>query len=168
MSIICTTERLSVREFELGDAEFIVRLLNEESFIRYIADKNVRTIEGAENYLKQGPIASYQQHGFGLNLVLIRETNTPIGMCGVLKRAELEIPDLGYAFLPEYCGQGYAKEAAEWVLKATMDKYQIETVAAVTLVENAASNRLLVNVGFEFQQVMELYGSPNNLYQFRI
>ncbi|GAB2666740.1 GNAT family N-acetyltransferase [Vibrio panuliri] len=167
MTVVCETERLIVRHFELSDAEFIVRLLNQDSFIRYIADKNVRTEEDAINYLKQGPMASYVKHGFGLSLVMLKECQTPIGMCGVLKRDELEFPDLGYAFLDEFAGKGYAREAAAQTLAATMNVCQLDTVLAVTLPDNLRSNKLLQAVGFEFKQTMELYDMLNNLYQYQ-
>ncbi len=167
MTVVCETERLIVRQFELSDTEFIVRLLNQESFIRYIADKNVRTEEDAINYLKQGPMASYSKYGFGLSLVMLKECQTPIGMCGVLKRDELEFPDLGYAFLDEFAGKGYAREAAEQTLAATMSVCQLDTVLAFTLPDNLRSNKLLQAVGFEFKQTMELYDMLNNLYQYQ-
>lgn len=166
MTVVCETEKLIVRHFELSDAEFIVRLLNQDSFIRYIADKNVRTEEDAINYLKQGPMASYAKYGFGLSLVVLKQCQTPIGMCGVLKRDELEHPDLGYAFLDEFAGKGYASEAAKQVLASTMSACQLDTVLAVTLPDNLRSNKLLKAVGFEFNQTMELYGMLNNLYQY--
>lgn len=167
MKVVCETERLVIRQFELSDAEFIIRLLNEESFIRYIADKNVRTQEEAIHYLKHGPMASYDKNGFGLNLVSLKNDLTPIGMCGVLKRDELEYPDLGYAFLAEFCGGGYASEAAKKTLTVTMDTYLLDTVYAVTLLENVRSNKLLKKVGFSFQKRVELYGLQNNLYEYR-
>ncbi|WP_114766424.1 GNAT family N-acetyltransferase [Vibrio rhodolitus] len=167
MTVVCETERLIVRHFALSDAPFIVRLLNQDSFIRYIADKNVRTEEDAINYLTQGPLASYAQYGFGLNLVMFKECQTPIGMCGVLKRDELEYPDLGYAFLDEFAGKGYASEAAANTLTSTMTQCELETVLAVTLLNNARSNKLLDTVGFSLQGTIELYGSLNNLYQYQ-
>lgn len=167
MKVLCETERLSIRQFELRDAPFIVRLLNDDLFIRYISDKNVRMHEDATNYLKTGPMASYKKHGFGLNLVCLKETHTPIGMCGLLKRDELESPDLGYAFLPEYSGKGYAREAAENTLKAVMTNCSLDTVVAVTLPDNFRSNKLLETIGFRFKETIELYGTQNNLYEFR-
>ncbi|WP_162063957.1 GNAT family N-acetyltransferase [Vibrio taketomensis] len=166
MKVVCETERLIVRQFEYSDAEFIVQLLNEESFIRYIADKNVRTIEDACNYLTQGPMASYDMYGFGLSMVCLKETQTPIGMCGVLKRPELDLPDLGYAFLSQYTGQGYASEAAIGVLNHTLITYSLDSVLAVTLPANTRSNRLLSRVGFSIKGDVMLYGSPNTLYEF--
>lgn len=167
MKVVCETERLVIRQFDLNDTDFIIRLLNEESFIRYIADKKVRTQEDAINYLQHGPIASYEKYGFGLNLVYLKSTGTPIGMCGVLKRDELECPDLGYAFLMEFVGKGYASEAAEKTLNVTMDTCSLKTVFAVTLPDNCRSNALLKNVGFCFKDTMELYGALNNRYEFQ-
>ena len=166
MKVVCETERLIVRQFECSDSAFIIQLLNDDFFIRYIADKNVRTHEDAINYLKQGPMASYQRHGFGLNLVCLKETLTPIGMCGLLKRDELEYPDLGYAFLPEYSGKGYAREAAENTLKTIMKTFSLDTVVAVTLPDNLRSNKLLETIGFSFKETIELSGSKNNLYEY--
>ncbi len=167
MTIVCETERLTVRHFTLADAEFIIELLNEESFIRYIADKNVRNIADAEHYLTAGPMTSYDKFGFGLSLVLLKDTGTPIGMCGLLKRDELRYPDLGYAFLPRYCGQGYALEAANAVLKSGMKVHSLAQVLAITLPDNLTSNRLLKQAGFVQNGTVNLYDSENNLYEYR-
>lgn len=166
MTIVCETERLIVRHFTLDDSEFIIKLLNEESFIRYIADKNVRSVADAENYLTVGPMASYEKFGLGLSLVILKETNTPIGMCGLLKRDELQYPDLGYAFLPSHCGKGYALEAANSVLKEGMSSHSLDLVLAVTLPDNLNSNRLLQRAGFMQNGTVNLYDSQNNLYEY--
>ncbi|OOE38868.1 GNAT family N-acetyltransferase [Salinivibrio kushneri] len=166
MTLICQSKRLNVRQFILDDAPFIVELLNDASFIRYIADKKVRTEQDATEYLRHGPLASYQAHGFGLNLVERREDGEPIGMCGVLKRDELAYPDLGYAFLSRYTGQGYATEAAEAVLEETLIASGLNTVQAVTLPDNQPSNRLLEKLGFRLQRQIMLNGHSNNLYQY--
>ncbi|OOF22015.1 GNAT family N-acetyltransferase [Salinivibrio sp. IB574] len=166
MTLICRSKRLNVRQFHLDDAPFIVELLNDESFIRYIADKKVRTEQDAIEYLRHGPLASYQAHGFGLNLVERREDGELIGMCGVLKRDELAYPDLGYAFLLRYTGQGYATEAAEAVLEATLLASGLTTVQAMTIPDNQPSNRLLEKLGFRLQHPIMLYGHSNNLYQY--
>jgi len=164
--IVCESERLIVRHFTLDDSAFIIELLNQESFIRYIADKNVRTVADAENYLLAGPMASYKQFGFGLSMVVLKATNIPIGMCGLLKRDELQHPDLGYAFLPDFCGQGYALEAAKSVLNVGMVAHSLDTILAVTLPNNHNSNRLLQNAGFTQSGTIDLYDSENNLYEY--
>lgn len=166
MALVCETERLNIRHFQLSDANFIIELLNQESFIRHIGDKGVRSIADAEYYLKNGPLASYQLYGFGLNLVELKATGVPIGMCGILKRDELEVPDLGYAFMPDYCKQGLATEAAASVLERGMKEFQLTAVLAVTLPDNLGSNALLQRLGFQFTELIELYGSDNNLYRY--
>ena len=111
-------------------------------------------------------MASYEKLGFGLCLVKLKTTKCPIGICGLLKREELEHPDLGYAFLPEYCGKGYALEAANNMLKQQLPKHSLTTVLAITSPDNHSSNRLLQKVGFKQTGMMELYNSQNNLYEY--
>ncbi|MBZ2169750.1 GNAT family N-acetyltransferase [Marinobacter sp. F4216] len=166
MKVVCETERLVIRQFDLNDDGFILRLLNEESFIRYIADKNVRTQADAIAYLKNGPLLSYRALGFGLNMVTLKGSDVSIGMCGLLKRDQLEYPDLGFAFLPEFCGKGYGFEAAKAVLQTEMMDAGLETVMAVTLPDNLSSNRLLKRVGFRLSGTTEVNGSQNNLYVY--
>jgi RimJ/RimL family protein N-acetyltransferase len=151
----------------LDDTAFIIELFNQDSFIRNIGDKMVRTQEDAIHYLNNGPMASYQHHGFGLNAVLLKHHDTPIGMCGLLKRDELDYPDLGYAFLDNFCGKGYAFEAAEHALEKTVSANTLNTVLAVTKPENFNSERLLVKLGFTFSKPIELYDSVKNLYMYQ-
>jgi len=103
-----TTQRLLLRKFDTSDAVFILRLLNEPSFIKFIGDKGVRSLEDAQQYILNGPVASYEKHGFGLYLVLLESDNTPIVMCGLIKRPALADVDIGFAFLPEFWNKGYA------------------------------------------------------------
>ena len=167
MKVVCETDRLIIRHFQLEDAKFVVRLLNEKSFIRYIADKNVRTHIDAENYLLNGPFDSYQSFGFGLNLVALKNTGKPIGMCGLLKRPELDHPDIGYAFLSEFCGKGFAYEATSSIIDDGITTHSLQVILAVTLPENLSSNALLKKAGFNSIGKIDLYGSQNNLYEYR-
>jgi len=98
--IVLETDRLLLRHFTPEDAPFILRLLNEPSFLHNIGDKGVRTLEQAAGYLLEGPIRNYKALGFGVYLVALRESLEPIGMCGLLKRDQFEDVDIGYAFLP--------------------------------------------------------------------
>lgn len=168
MKVVCETPRLIIRHFNLGDVDFIIKLLNEDSFIRYIADKNVRTKVDAENYLHNGPFYSYKMFGFGLNLVELKSTGAPIGMCGLLKRKELDYPDIGYAFLPNFCGKGYAYEATSSILKDGILTHSLQKILAITLPDNVRSSALLKKVGFTFVGEMALYNSQNNVYEYRV
>src|SRR5690554_3626434 len=106
--LICETARLVLRRLTLDDAPFILTQLNEPSFIQFIADRGVRTLDDARRYLEIGPLASYAQHGHGLWLAALKDSQAPIGLCGLLRRDNLDAPDLGYALLPAFWGQGYA------------------------------------------------------------
>jgi RimJ/RimL family protein N-acetyltransferase len=165
--IVCETKRLVIRHFELRDAQYIVNQLNQESFIRFIADKKVRNVNAAQKYLKEGPMASYQKFGFGMNIILLKHSDIPIGMCGLVKRDELEYPDLGYAFLPEYWGKGYAAEASIAILNSAVNEHGLNTILGITLADNQTSNCLLTRLGFTQKGIVDLYGSENNLYEYQ-
>ena len=109
--VVFETDRLVLRRLTVEDAPFILRLLNEPSFIQHIGDRGVRNVADAQQYILSGPIASYERHGFGLFLVELRETRAPIGICGLLKRDALDDVDVGFAFVPESWSKGYAYEA---------------------------------------------------------
>ena len=142
------TERLILRPFALGDAPFILRLLNEPSFIENITDKGVRTLEQAAEYLAQGPLASYATHGHGLWMVQHRTTGNPMGMCGLIKGDTLDEVDLGYALCPEFWGLGYAREAAEACVAWGRDHLGLGGLLAIVSPGNAASIRLLEALAF--------------------
>jgi ribosomal-protein-alanine N-acetyltransferase len=154
--IVCETERLIVRHFSLNDARFIVRLLNDPSFIENIADKGVRTIADSKRYLDEGPTASYQQFGFGLNLVELKESKVPIGMCGILKRDSLDDPDIGFAFLPEFHTNGYALESSIGVMKNGQTTHNLKRLVAVVNPGNEPSIRLLEKLGFRYERMISL------------
>lgn len=150
------TDRLLIRPFTLDDAPFILRLLNEPSFIANIADKGVRTKEQAQDYLQQGPLASYATHGHGLWMVEHHGTGAPMGMCGLIKRDSLPEVDLGYAFLPEFWGQGFAREAAEACLAFGRETLGLRGMLAIVSPGNAPSIRLLEALAFRPTGRMEL------------
>ena len=160
------TERLRIRPFTLADAPFALRLLNEPSFIEHIADKGVRTLAQAETYLAEGPLASYAARGHGLWLVEHRVTAAPMGMCGLIRRDTLPEVDLGYAFLPEYWGLGFAREAARACLAWGRESLGLEAVLAIVTSTNAASIRLLEDLDFRRTGSLELApGDPVEVFR---
>ncbi|MCE5232476.1 MAG: GNAT family N-acetyltransferase [Xanthomonadaceae bacterium] len=163
------TERLTLRRFAYEDAAFIVELLNDPSFIENIADKGVRTLDDARRYLDDGPLASYAAHGFGLWRVGLKADDTPIGMCGLLKRDALDDPDIGYAFLPRYAGRGYAHEAAAATLACARDAFGLRRVVAIVSAGNARSIGLLGKLGFAYEREVLLphHAAPIPLYGWR-
>jgi hypothetical protein len=66
---VLETDRLRLRRLSSEDAEFILQLLNEPSWLRFIGNKGVRAIENARDYILKGPVEMYSRPGFGLYLV---------------------------------------------------------------------------------------------------
>ena len=148
-TMVLETSRLLLRELGDDDAPFILGLLNEPSFLRFIGDKGVRTVEDAVAYIRNGPRASYERNGFGLYLVALRETGAPIGICGLVSRDWLDHPDIGFSLLPAYWSRGYAMEAALGVLERSAAQ-GIRRVMAITNPDNHDSIRLLEKLGFGY------------------
>ena len=146
------TERLILRELTFDDAPFILTLLNDPSFLRYINDKNVRNLEDARQYMLNGPMASYARNGFGLYLVELKDTAVPIGLSGLLKREELPDADIGFAFLPDYWGKGFAFESACAVMSDARERLGLNRVLAIVMPDNDASIKLLEKLGMRFER----------------
>jgi RimJ/RimL family protein N-acetyltransferase len=148
------TTRLIVRPMSIADAGFILTLLNEPSWLRFIGDRGVRTIDDAKNYITQGPVAMYASLGFGLCTVELRDSACPVGICGLLKRDYLDAADIGFAFLPAYWGKGYAYEAANAILNFAKADLGLKRILATTRPENIASQKLLEKLGLRFERLM--------------
>jgi RimJ/RimL family protein N-acetyltransferase len=162
---VLDTERLSLSRLTFEDAEFILRLVNEPSWLEFIGDKGVRSLEDARNYLRTGPMASYEQHGFGMYLVRRKSDGARLGMCGLIKRDTLPHVDIGFAFLPEHWGQGYAHEASAAVLAHAQRDFNLPRLLAITSPHNQSSIRILERLGLRFERLMELTpGDPVKLF----
>ena len=151
MGTILETERLRLRKFTLDDTEFIIRLLNSPGWLEFIGDRNVKTDEQAKAYLLNGPLKSYEVNGYGLCLVETKVDNTPIGMCGIINRANMEGQDIGFAFLAEYIGLGYGYEIASATVNYAMSELKLPRVLAITLPTNKPSIKLLEKIGLEYK-----------------
>jgi RimJ/RimL family protein N-acetyltransferase len=165
---VLTTSRLALRELGEDDAPFILELLNDPSFIRNIGDRNVRTLEDARGYIRNGPQASYSQHGFGLWLVERTDDRVPIGMCGLLKRDALDAPDIGFAYLPAVHGKGYGFEAARAVLDHARDTLHLSRVLAIVNADNEPSARLLEKLGMRFERMVQVSENEPSLRLFAL
>jgi [ribosomal protein S5]-alanine N-acetyltransferase len=150
------TPRLSLRRLTPDDAEFIVELLNDAAFIRFVGDKGVRTPEDARQYILTGPIASYESNRFGLWLVELNKTSQAIGICGLLKRENLPEVDIGFAFLPAYRSRGYAFESASAVLGYARNELGLTRIVAITDSANTGSIRVLEKMGMKFERMISL------------
>ncbi|HNT80581.1 MAG TPA: GNAT family N-acetyltransferase [Bacteroidia bacterium] len=162
-----TTERTVLRELSHGDFEFIIELLNSEDWIRFIGDRKVFTKEDAIRYMDNGPIKSYRSNKMGLYLASCIEDQKPIGLCGVFKREEDSMPELGFAFLKEYEGKGYAHETAQACMDDVKQRLEIETICAITVAYNHRSIRLLEKLGFTFDRKFKMDNDPEELLMYK-
>lgn len=146
------TDRLIIRWLTENDAPFICELFNTELFLKFVGDKNIRSVEDAKHYLINGPINMYQRLGIGLYMVELKANTLPIGICGLIKRDSLDDIDLGYGFLPKYFGFGYAYEASKAVVKYAKTEHKLKRLVAITSPNNTASIKLLNKLGFLFEK----------------
>lgn len=160
---VVATARLSLSKLELADAAMLLRLLNEPSFIANIADRGVRTLEQAEKYLIDGPLAMYRQHGFGMYRVTRLADGLDIGLCGLVYRDYLGKPDIGYAFFPEFAGQGYASEAAAAIFAYGKNVLQLPEIVGIVAPHNFASQKVLQKLGLQKQGQLQVPGEDKKV-----
>jgi [ribosomal protein S5]-alanine N-acetyltransferase len=158
------TPRLTLREVTLEDAPFVLELLNSPGWLEFIGDRGVRTLEAAQTYIRERFMSSYQTNGYGLYLVALKADHTPIGLCGLVRRDTLPGPDIGFAFLPAYAGQGYGYEAASATLHFAQTTLQLPRLLAITDPKNQKSIRLLEKIGLQFEDRIIVSGEELLLF----
>jgi ribosomal-protein-alanine N-acetyltransferase len=167
--IVLETERLRLRQLSaVDDAAFILRLLNDDSFLRYIGDRGVRTVEDAERYILDGPADSYARNGYGLYCVDLAETGEATGICGLVRRPALAEPDIGFAFLPGFRGRGLALEAARAVVDHARDDLGLRRILAIVSPDNERSERLLLKLGMRYECRIRLNDEKTPLKLFAL
>jgi ribosomal-protein-alanine N-acetyltransferase len=142
-----STARLRLRIPRTEDGGFLVRLMNDPDWLRHIGDRGVRDERAAAAYVEQRMLPPFREHGFGMYVVEATASGEAVGICGLVKRPTLADVDLGFAFLPEERGRGYAVEAGAAVLSDARERLGVERVLAITTPENAASARVLERLG---------------------
>lgn len=165
MRLNIETERVRIRALTIIDAGFMMQLMNTATWIKNIGNRNINNKTAASNYIANNIINSYHVNGFGLFLVAQKKDNQPIGICGIVKREGLALPDLGFAFLPQYEGKGFATESGKAVVKYASESLQIAELAGITKPDNLASIRVLEKVGMEFKQMILL---PQDVNEFSL
>lgn len=156
------TQRLNLRQLTEDDWPFIFAVVNDPDFLRNIGDRGVRNEEDARRYIANGPQAMYREHGFGLYRVALKD-DTPIGLCGLIKREALPDVDIGFSLLPQFRGRGYALEAARAVMQYGREKIAFKRIVAIAVPENKPSVRLLEKVGLCAEGIIRLPGDDAEL-----
>ena len=163
---VLETDRLALRHLSVEDADFILELVNEPSFLHFIGDRGVRTVEDARGYILNGPVDSYGRHGFGLYLTALKEDDVPIGICGLIKRESLADVDIGFAFSPRYWGKGYAVEAAAAVMAHGRSALGLDRIVAITTPDNYGSKKVLEKIGLRFERMITMLETGEEIELF--
>ncbi len=163
---VLETDRLLLRRMSTDDAAFVLELVNDPDWVRFIGDRGVRDLDDACEYIRAGPLENYERLGFGLFAVERKADDGPIGMCGLLKREWLEDVDLGFAFLRAFRRHGYAREAALGTIAYARGILGLARIAAITSLENEPSQNLLWQLGFRFERIVRPPGGDADLKLF--
>lgn len=163
---VLETERLLLCKLTPNDVEFIFELLNTPAWLKFIGDRGVKNLDNARDYIITGPMFSYNKNGFGLWLTKLKDSNTPLGLCGLIKRDALEDVDIGFAFLPEYTGKGYALEAAKATMEYAKTELGLKRIVAITTQDNEHSIALLKKIGFHYEKLIKLPAEDEELMLF--
>jgi len=165
--MIAETNRLIISKITLDDATFFLELVNTPNFIKYIGDRNLKTVEDARTYLKNGTLKSYEDFGFGFyKLLLKEENNKAIGTCGLVKREQLDNVDIGFAMLPDYEEKGFGYESCIAVLKLAKEQFKLNKVLAITLPTNNNSIKLLEKIGLSYEKRVKPFEDDEELLLF--
>lgn len=148
MSYLIETERLRLRPIDpVADAASMLTLLNDPGFHAGIADRGVRSQAQATDYLRGWAGAQYATFGFGHYLIERRADGVFLGTAGLIQRADLPVPDIGYALLAAHCRQGYAYEASRGVMRYAREVLGLHALCAIVSRDNHASRALLEKLG---------------------
>jgi len=154
--MIVETKRLRLRKITIEDAAFVLKLVNEPSFVSNIGDKGLRDLNDAKRFIKEDYWTNQERSGYGMFIVELKDGDVPIGSCGLLYRKALDVTDIGFAFLPEYWNRGFAYEAANEILKYGYSTLRIKKIVGLTTEDNLGSIKLLNKLGMDFEKVVKM------------
>lgn len=165
--LVAETERLILSKIAIEDAAFLLELMNTPGWLKYNGDRNVKTLEQAQNHIENNQLKCYKLHGFGYYKIQLKAENLkPIGTTGLLKRDNLEHIDIGFSLLPEYYNKGYGFEAASEIMKLARNIFNIKTLCAITLPINKPSIHLLEKLGLSYQKTIKPFEDDKELLLF--
>ena len=161
------TERLRLRPVTVDDTELMLAIWNDPAFIRNVSDRGIRTVEQAREAIEGGAQKLFEDYGYGPYCMSLKSGGTMIGICGLFKRDNLEDPDIGFGVLPDYCGKGYAGEAAAAVVNFARNELGITVLTAIVSPTNAASIGLIKKLGLTFDQMITMPGDDDAICLYR-
>lgn len=157
------TERLELRRLTLDDAPLMLAIWNDPAFVRFVGDRGIRTADDAQEAMRNGILKLYGDYGYGPFRIALRDSGKAIGISGLFRREGLDVPDIGYATLPDFCGKGYAYEAASAVIEYAASGLGLDRLIAIISPENAASISLIGKLGFDFEKMHRMPGDDKDI-----
>lgn len=161
--VVLETDRLRLRRLTLDDAELMLAIWNDPAFVRHVGDRGIRTREEARQALRDGPLQLYAEYGFGPYRVALKSDDRAVGICGLFRRDGLDDVDIGYSILPEYCGQGYAFEAATAVVGHARDDIGLARLTAIVSPDNGPSIGLTRKLGLRYEKTIRMTGDDDDV-----
>ena len=160
------TARLLLRQFTLDDAEAYMPLVSDPAVLRYTGEEPQQSIEAVRRILQTRPLRDYLTYGYGRMACIEKSTGRLVGFCGLKYLEDLREVDIGYRFLPETWGKGYATESASAVMNQCSKEGQLKRVVGLVEPANLASVNVLKKLGLTFERSVKLEDSesPLDLY----
>lgn len=158
------TPRLLLRPFTLDDAEAYWPLVSDPQVLRYTGEQPVTTLDGVRQLLKERPLRDYALYGYGRMACIEKTTQRLIGFCGLKHQDWLTGPDIGYRFVPDAWGRGYATESAAALMQHAVPLHRIPRVYGVVQPENLASAHVLRKLGLRFDASVCIEGEALDRY----
>ncbi|WP_210423759.1 GNAT family N-acetyltransferase [Croceivirga thetidis] len=162
------TERLIIRPTSEEDAVFVYHLMNTPKWLKYIGDRNVKSVATAKQYINKKMRPQLHRLGYSNFTVIKKADNQKIGTCGLFDREGLEGIDLGFAFLPAFEKKGFAFESSERLIRAAFENYEIKTLSAITAKDNISSQKLLQRLEFNLIGTTKIVNDPNEILLYQL
>ena len=162
------TERLILEPVSESDSEFIFELLNTPKWLKYIGDRNIKTVEDAKDYIKKKMIPQLERLGYSNYTLIRKQDNQKIGTCGLYDREGLDGIDIGFAFLPEYEKKGFAFESSNKLKEVAFSEFDIKIISAITTKDNVSSQKLLEKLGLKFIKTTKIPNDDEELLLYKI
>ncbi|MFT3678523.1 MAG: GNAT family N-acetyltransferase [Chitinophagaceae bacterium] len=164
MKPVFTTENLYFSRFVPADADSVLELNSDPLVTRFTHDI-IYTRAQAEEVVNRSLIPHYEQYGYGRWAVRRKSDDRFVGWCGLKFRPATGLIDLGYRFISQFWGRGYATEAAKATTLYAFNELKISLLTAAAEPENTASVRILTRCGFQETGYGEVDGFPVILFQ---
>ena len=152
-----TTQNLRLRPFTLTDAPTMHQILSGQDVLRYFPNTQPPPLEGAERMI--GCLLSHwQERGYGLWAVELRQTNTLLGRCGLQYIPETDEVEIDFILDRTVWGRGFATEAGQASMQFGFNELGLSTIIGIVHPENLGSQRVLSKIGMQKIEETEYFG----------